>query len=191
MNFLAHLFLSGNDEDILTGNLLGDFMKGRKINSFSDSIIKGIVIHRKIDVFTDNHPLVIQTKQRLRPDFKHFSPVIADVYYDHFLASNWNDYSNLPLKEFANWCYSVLRKHKDLFPPRFQQALIYMRFRNLLFSYAKISGINFAFERLSKRTDHNSNLNNATKELMNNYEFYYAEFKVFFPELQNYVKGII
>ena len=191
MNFLAHLYLSGNDEEILVGNLLGDFMKGRKINSFDDKIAKGIELHRKIDYFTDKHYLVIQSKQRLRPLFKHFAPVIADVYYDHFLASNWTNYSDVPLKEFTKWCYDILRKYKELFPPRFQQALIYMRFRNLLLSYSKISGIDFAFERISIRTSHSSNLNNATKELMNNYESYYAEFEIFFPELQDYVKAII
>jgi acyl carrier protein phosphodiesterase len=187
MNFLAHLFLSGDNEEILVGNLLGDFMKGRKINSFSGNILKGIELHRKIDDYTDNHPLVIQTKQRLRPVFRHYAPVVADVYYDHFLASNWKEYSNIPLKDFTRWCYDVLRKHKELFPPRFQRALIYMRFRNLLLSYATLRGISFAFERISFRAEHASNLEYATDEIKKNYQLYLAEFKEFFPELQKHI----
>jgi len=188
MNFLAHLFLSGNNDEMLVGNLLGDFMKGRKISSFDEGIINGIILHRKIDEFTDNHPLVVKTKERLRPLFKHYTPVVADIYYDHFLAANWNDYSEVDLKDFAQHSYQVLRKHKELFPPRFQQALVYMRFRNVLVSYAKFSGIDFAFNRMALRSNYPSNLKNATIELKANYDLYLAEFQKFFPELQEYVK---
>ncbi len=189
MNFLAHLFLSGTDEEVMVGNLLGDFMKGRKVTSFDDKIIKGILLHRKIDEFTDNHPLVIKSKERLRPLFKHYTPVVADIYYDHFLAANWNEYSEITLKKFAKQCYLVLRKHKELFPPRFQQALVYMRFRNVLVSYAKFSGIDFAFNRMAIRSNYPSNLNNATEELKVNYKLYLSEFREFFPQLQDYIKG--
>jgi acyl carrier protein phosphodiesterase len=191
MNFLAHLFLSGENEEVMVGNLLGDFMRGRKPGAFSKDIAKGISLHRKIDEFTDNHPIVIETKHRLRTEFKHYAPVVADVFYDHFLAANFSDYSDIPLKEFAHNCYNILRMHKDLFPPRFQQALIYMRFRNVLVSYAKMNGIEFAFARMSRRTNHISNFHNATKELHKNYDHYYSDFKIFFPELCNYTMGIL
>ena len=191
MNFLAHLFLSGNNEEILVGNLLGDFMRGRKIDAFSEGIAKGIDMHRKIDEFTDNHPMVIATKQRLRPLFKHYAPVVADIYYDHFLAANFSDYSDVPLKDFAHKCYKALQTHRDLFPPRFQPALIYMRFRNVLVSYSKLRGIQFAFARMLRRTSHPSNLMNATKELKENYEKYYSEFKIFFPELCEFSRQLL
>jgi len=191
MNFLAHLFLSGENEEVMVGNLLGDFMRGRKPGAFREGIAKGISLHRKIDEFTDNHPLVIKTKHRLRPEFKHYAPVVADVFYDHFLAANFSDYSDISLKDFAHRCYYVLRKHKELFPPRFQQALIYMRFRNVLVSYSKLNGMEFAFARMSKRSNHATNFHNATKELHKNYDYYYSEFKIFFPELFNYTKEIL
>jgi acyl carrier protein phosphodiesterase len=191
MNFLAHLFLSGKNEELMVGNLLGDFMRGRKQEAFSEGVAKGICLHRKIDEFTDNHPLVTESKLRLRPAFKHYAPVVADVFYDHFLAANFSDYSDVSLKDFAQRCYNVLRMHKDLFPPRFQQALIYMRFRNVLVSYSKMNGIEFAFARMSRRTNHISNLHNATKELHKNYDHYYSEFKIFFPELCIYTKGLL
>jgi acyl carrier protein phosphodiesterase len=188
MNFLAHLFLSGNNDEIMVGNLLGDFMKGRKISNFDDGIVKGILLHRKIDEFTDNHALVLQTKERLRPLFNHYTPVVADVFYDHILAVNWSDYSDVALKDFAKHCYQVMRKHKDLFPLRFQPALVYMRFRNVLMSYAKFSGIDFAFNRVASRSLYPSNLQNATTELKKNHKLYTAEFKEFFPQLQEYVE---
>lgn len=191
MNFLAHLFLSGKNEEVLVGNLLGDFMRGRKPGALSEDVAKGIILHRKIDEFTDNHPLVIETKQRLRPVFKHYAPVVADVYYDHFLAANFSDYSDITLKDFAHKCYYILRNHKDLFPPRFQQALIYMRFRNVLVSYSKLNGMEFAFARMSRRTNHFSNFHNATKELNKNYDQYYSEFKIFFPELRDFTNEIL
>jgi len=189
MNFLAHLFLSGDNDELMVGNLLGDFMKGRKLDSFDDKIVKGIFLHRKIDEYTDNHPLVTTTKERLRPLFKHYTPVVADIYYDHFLASNWKDYADVSLKDFANHCYRVIRKHKEHFPPRFQQALVFMRFRNVLISYSKFSGIDFAFNRMVLRSKYPSNLQHATAELKENYNLYLVEFKEFFPQLQEYIKG--
>ncbi|HOT89928.1 MAG TPA: ACP phosphodiesterase [Bacteroidales bacterium] len=191
MNFLAHLYLSGNNEEIIVGNLLGDFMRGKKIESFPSGIAKGIQIHRKIDVFTDTHPIVLQTKNRLRPFFNHYSGVIIDIYYDHFLASNWATYNDISLKDFTTTCYDILKKNRAVFPPRFQQALKYKRFRNLLCSYSKISGIKFAFNRLANRTSYPSNLKYATCELENNYGIYHQEFKEFFPELMEYAKEIM
>jgi acyl carrier protein phosphodiesterase len=191
MNFLAHLFLSGENEEVMVGNLLGDFMRGRKPGAFSEDIAKGISLHRKIDEFTDNHSMVTESKKRLRPLFKHYAPVVADIYYDHFLAANFSDYSAISLKDFAHDCYYVLKLYKDLFPHRFQQALIYMRFRNVLMSYSKLSGIEFAFARMSKRINHPSNIHNATNELDKNYVLYYSEFKIFFPELCDFTKEIL
>lgn len=190
MNFLAHLFLSGDNEEIMLGNMLGDFVRKINVAGLSEGVIKGILLHREIDNFTDNHPLVDITKQRLRPLFSHYSPVVADVYFDHFLAANWNDYSDIPLKEFAKNCYSILKKNKNLFPLRFQQALAYMRFFNMLVSYSKFSGIDFAFNRIKNRTGYHSNLDNASKELKANYNIYKNDFLIFFPELQKFVDDL-
>ena len=186
MNFLAHLYLSDDIEEIIVGNILADMLKGQNISKFNEKIVKGIELHRKIDKFTDQHHVVNKTKQRLRPLFKHYSPVVVDVYYDHFLAVNWKDYSEIPLKEFANNCYNVLRKHKELFPFRFKQALKYHRFRKLLTSYTEIKGIRFAFKRLENRSMYISNLHLAPKELERNYFLYYEEFREFFEDLKDF-----
>lgn len=187
MNFLAHLFLSGNDEEIMVGNILADRMRGRRADEFSPNIQKGIQLHRIIDDFTDRHPMVEKSKQRLRKEFGHYAPVITDVYYDHFLAANWNEYSDVPLNDFAHEGYYALKKYRHLFGGGFQIALVYMRFRNLLVSYATFKGVRFALDRMSGRAKNASNLADAVGELKKNYLHYQQEFKIFFPELVNYL----
>src|SRR5690349_12341831 len=100
MNFLAHIFLSGDDPEIMVGNFIGDFVKGRNLDDrFSSGIVKGIELHRAIDEYTDSHPVVAQSKNRLRPKYRHYAPVIVDVFYDHFLAKNWKNYHPTSLED--------------------------------------------------------------------------------------------
>jgi acyl carrier protein phosphodiesterase len=182
MNFLAHLYLSGSDDEIMVGNILADRSKGLVKNNLSEGILNGIKLHYAIDHYTDNHPVVAITKKRLNTSFGHYAPVITDVFYDHFLAANWKDYSDVPLEVFAKKCYSVLRKHKNLFPVDFRFAFIYMRFRNLLVSYRTIDGIKFAFDRMVGRAVNSKNLHLAIEELKKNYPLYEEEFKEFFKD---------
>lgn len=189
MNFLAHLYLSGSDEEIMVGNILADRIRGKKITDFSEGIQKGIRLHRIIDHYTDTHPVVELSKQRLRKDFGHYAPVIADIFYDHFLAKNWDVYSDVPLKDFAEKSHHALRKHRKLFSGGFQMALVYMRFRNLLVSYATFKGVHFALERMSGRAHNAPNLADAVTELKNNYSLYEKEFSAFFPQLINHIRN--
>ena len=101
MNFLAHIYLSFENPKILVGNFIGDFVKGKKLELYGDEIQKGILLHREIDDYTDSHPIVLETKKRLRPNYHHYAPVISDVYYDHFLASLWSNYHKTPLIEYT------------------------------------------------------------------------------------------
>ena len=182
MNFLAHLYLSGNDEEIMVGNILADRSRGLVKKNLSEGILKGIRLHHAIDYYTDNHPVVALTKKRLNPAFGHYAPVITDVYYDHFLAANWNEYSDISLEIFAKKSYSALRKHRNLFPTDFQLAFIYMRFRNLLVSYRTIEGVKFVFDRMSGRAVNSRNLHLAIEELKENYPLYEKEFHEFFRD---------
>jgi len=176
MNFLAHLYLSRDDEELMVGNILADFSKGVLNKNLNGNITRGIEIHRKIDHFTDTHPIVQQTKHRLQPGFNHYSPVVADVFYDHFLARQWEQFSSERLNDFANKAYVALKKHRLLFPLRFQHALVYGRFRKLLISYASVDGIDKAFNRISARTHFESNLEKASSELKRNYASYQSDF---------------
>lgn len=188
MNFLAHLFLSGDNEEIITGGMLADFMKGRKLKDLPTGVVKGIELHRKIDRFTDEHPVVELSKQRLRPIFSHFSPVVADVYFDHFLAANWLNYSDIPLQLFSKSVFQKLGHHRRVMPLRLRQLLFFMRVDKVLVVYSTLEGIKVVFDRMSVRTKFKSNLELAVDELKRNYELYNREFTLFFSDLEIFAK---
>ena len=108
MNYLAHFYLARNDKGLIVGNLLADYAVGKKYLDYPQEIQRGILLHRRIDEFTDDHPETEKTKVRLREKYKKYSPVISDVYYDYFLGQNWSDYSDVPLKSFTQRIYKTL-----------------------------------------------------------------------------------
>jgi len=185
MNFLAHLYLSGEDPQIKIGNFIGDFVKGRTLdNLYPSEIVKGINLHREIDAFTDKHPIVLESKKRLRPKYRHYSPVIIDVFYDHFLAANWSDFSKVSLPDFAQSSYSVIEQHKSIIPEQVNQMLPYMIKGNWLVSYAQIDGIHRALSGMSRRTPYVSKMEEASQDLQLYYEQFRQEFYLFFPDLK-------
>ena len=132
MNFLAHAYLSGNDDAILVGNFIADAVKGNSIDRFSEDIQKGIKLHREIDHFIDNHPVFHRSKQRLQKEYGKFSGVIIDIYYDHFLAKGWDTYSDKDLSEFALHVYRLMLENYSVLPPRSKRILPYMVIHNWL-----------------------------------------------------------
>src|SRR5690606_38990711 len=102
MNFLSHLYLSGKSTEIIIGNFIGDFVKGAKMDDYPPEVTKGIKLHREIDFFTDNHPVVMKSKDKLRVKHGHYAGVVVDMFYDHFLAVDWESYHPQPLKIFAD-----------------------------------------------------------------------------------------
>ena len=141
MNFLAHLFLSGEPSELMVGNFIADSVKGNSIDNFTEDIQKGIKLHRAIDMFTDNHPEMQKSKERLRPRYKKYAPVITDIFYDHFLAVNWQDYSKVSLRDYTNQVYKYLEGYYSVFPERSKQFYDYMIKYDILFAYTKIEGI--------------------------------------------------
>ena len=133
MNFLAHIYLSGDNEDILVGNFIGDFVKGNAVDSYPEDIRKGIWLHRSIDSFTDSHSIVRESKKRLWEKFRHYSAVLVDIFYDHFLAKNWKDYSSTGLKEFTSNFYDIMQRHSETVPETVNQILIPMKEKNWLY----------------------------------------------------------
>ena len=188
MNFLAHLFLSGKDQDTIIGNFIGDSVKGSDFNNYPVSIKNGILLHRKIDYFTDNHPTVYKSKIRLRPKYRKYAPVIVDVFYDYFLAANWGKYHDEPLNTYTQRIYSILTNQKQIFPEKAVKMLPYMIAGNWLYNYKEIKGIEWALKGMSRRTIFNSNMETAHIELKRDKKQYQKEFNEFFPELINYVK---
>ncbi len=186
MNFLAHLHLSGNDPNILVGNFIGDFVKGKQVESYEPGIAKGIFLHRAIDYFTDKHQIVAKSKGRLRDKYRHYSGVIIDIFYDHFLASNWGQYHSKPLDKFAEEAYDLVLSYEEILPEKALYILPYMMKNNWLVSYARIEGISTVLYGMSKRTKFHSRMEEATKELEEYYELFQKEFEEFYPELVNH-----
>ncbi len=187
MNFLAHLFLSGENPEIKVGNFIGDFVKGKNFEErFGKEISKGIVLHREIDWYTDRHPMVKISKVRLRPKYNHYSGVITDVYFDHFLAKNFDKYSKKFLPDFADECYSIIQQRDSILPDEVKYMMPYMIKGNWLVNYAKIDGIHGALSGMARRTRFESKMEEASEDLKNHYTEFEKEFFVFFPDLQKF-----
>jgi len=188
MNFLAHLYLSGNNEELLIGNFIGDSVKGNSFKTYTKEIQRGVVLHRLIDSFTDSHAIVEESKARLRPKYHKYAPVIVDMYYDHFLARNWSDYSKVDLDVYTNFVHDLLQKNIKSLPQRTQYMLPYMISGDWLMGYRELEGIDRALTGMARRTKFESKMELATQDLKADYKLYENEFRLFFPELINFVE---
>ncbi len=186
MNFLAHIYLSNNIPLVSIGNFIADGIKGSEYKSFPRDIQIGILLHREIDTFTDAHPTVRQSTKRLHQNYSHYSGVIVDILYDHFLAKNWNRYSKVPLEFFVSNFYDLLEDHFELLPKRIQHMIPYMIADNWLLNYANIEGIQKVLDGMNRRTKNLSGMNNATSELITYYSEFEQEFTEFFEELRRF-----
>lgn len=191
MNFLSHLYLSGDSEGLIIGNFIADSVKGNSFNDFSDEIKKGILLHRKIDTYTDTHPIVEESKQRLRGRYKKYASVIVDVYYDHFLAANWNLHSSETLGQYTKKVYSIIEQHRTVLPLKSQLFTNYMLEYDILSAYAQLEGIDRVLQGMSRRTTFVSNMEHSIHELKEHYHLFEKEFNSFFPELKKYVDSQI
>jgi acyl carrier protein phosphodiesterase len=187
MNYLAHLYLVDDDPESLVGSLMGDFVKGGVNPARPPTIRHAILQHRRIDSFTDAHPLVKRSKQRIHPEFRRYAGILVDMFYDHFLASEWRSYSETPLEEFAGFVYQQLIRHFDTLPPRMQSSMRYMVDNDLLVSYQTIDGIGRALRGVETRLRRPSRLGEAVSELENAYPMLCDDFRDFFPELIRFV----
>lgn len=193
MNFLAHLFLAGPPgpapyADVLLGQFIADAVPGRQLENYPPAVQTGIRLHRAIDTFTDQHPVVRRGTQRLRAaGYGKYAGVISDMFLDHFLARNFAEFSADSLPDFARRMYGLLNARAAEMPPRVQQMLVHMTQHNWLLGYAETAGIGRALDGLSRRALAGSGMETAATELERNYAAYEADFREYFPELQAYV----
>ncbi|MBF9140558.1 acyl carrier protein phosphodiesterase [Hymenobacter sp. BT439] len=190
MNFLAHLFLSGSAAapayaDVLLGQFIADSVPGRQLEKYPPAVQAGIRLHRAIDTFTDQHPVVRRSTQRLREaGYGKYAGVISDMFLDHFLARNFPELSSETLSDFTRRVYAVLQAREAEMPPRVQQFFPHLVQHNWLLGYAETAGIARALSGLSRRALAGSGMETAVGELEANYEAYETDFWEFFPELQ-------
>lgn len=183
MNFLAHIYLSFDDKEITLGNFFADHIRGNKFGHLPTKIQKGILLHREIDTFTDSHPTVRKSSKRLHKNYSHYSRVIVDIYYDHFLAKNWSDYSEVPLDEYVENFYNLLEDNYDVLPMATKRMMPYMMADNWLLNYANLAGINNVLHGMNRRTKNKSKMNFAILDLEEHYTEFENEFTSFFEEL--------
>ncbi|QHI34946.1 Acyl carrier protein phosphodiesterase [Kordia antarctica] len=188
MNFLAHIYLSHDDDEIKIGNFIADSIRGKKYMEYPPQIQRGILLHRNIDTFTDAHPTVRLSTKRLHANYSHYSGVIVDILYDHFLAKNWKNYSDIPLETYVDDFYHLLEDNYETLPLNVQRLLPHMIQDNWLLSYASIEGITKVLEGMNKRTQNRSRMNLAVVELQEFYDEFEAEFTSFFKELTEFSK---
>ncbi len=187
MNYLAHLFLAGTNPEIMVGNFIADHVKGSKKFEYSENVQYGIRMHRAIDSFTDSHILVHQSIVRLRPYFHKYSGVVVDMFYDHFLSANWNNYSAVDIHSFTKFRFDMLNSYKAILPERSARLLYFMEKQNWLLSYGGFEGMQMAFSGLARRTTFVSHMENAVDFLKKDYHSYNSEFSSYFPDLQKFV----
>ncbi|WP_420323024.1 ACP phosphodiesterase [Flagellimonas sp.] len=183
MNFLAHIYLSFDDQEITLGNFFADHIRGNKYKHLPEKIQKGILLHREIDTFTDAHPIAKQSSKRLHKNYSHYSRVIVDIFYDHFLAKNWATYSEVPLKEYVDNFYDLLEDNYDILPLGTQRMMPYMIADNWLYNYSNLEGISKVLNGMNRRTHNKSKMNYAIVDLEEHYEAFEKEFTDFFEEL--------
>ncbi|MEH6681164.1 MAG: ACP phosphodiesterase [Sediminicola sp.] len=183
MNYLAHIYLSFGKEEVTIGNFIADGIKGNKYGHLPKEVQKGIFLHRSIDTFTDAHPIVRQSTKRLHPNYSHYSGVIVDIFYDHFLAKNWERYSVVPLVEFADSFYTLVGEHHPILPERIKRMMPFMVQDNWLVGYASLEGISNVLRGMDRRTKYKSKMGLAIAELQEHYDAFEAEFSDFFDDL--------
>jgi len=190
VNYLAHAYLSFDHAEILVGNLISDFVKGNKKFDYSEGIQKGIVLHRAIDTFTDDHEATKLAKEVFRPAYRLYSGAFMDVVYDHFLANDDNEFNTESLRNFSEKVYHILDGHFQYLPERFARMFPYMKQQNWLFNYCSIGGTELSFGGLVRRAHYLTESETAEQLFEEHYETLHGYYKAFFPDLKSFAKRV-
>jgi acyl carrier protein phosphodiesterase len=188
VNYLAHLYLSEPTEDAWVGSLLGDFVKGPLDGRYSVEITRAIALHRKIDSFTDAHPVVLQSKSRVSAGRRRYAGIMIDMFYDHFLAKCWREFHDEPLDTFTAKIYAILGRQHAMLPERLQQIAPKMAQWNWLASYAEVRSIHTALDRMGQRLKRENRLLNSADELVGHYAELESDFRAFMPQVLQFAK---
>lgn len=185
MNYLAHVYLSGSNADILAGNFMGDFVKGRDYLNYPENISNGMVLHRFIDSFTDQHEISVQMREKLRPYCGRYAGIALDMIYDYYLAKQWANYSAVSLEVYSQETYSKLEDYFEMMPQNCQQLYVAMRRMNWLLAYQSLDGIGRSMNGLDHRLGGNTGFP-KTIDLLEDTEINLIDgFNRFFPELES------
>lgn len=190
MNHLAHLLLAENSPEIRLGNFLGDFVTGQDLQQFSKAIQWGIGCHKKIDTFTDNHPIFHRSKKRIAPERRRFAGIMVDIFYDHFLANNWDSYAPESLVCFSRNFYQLLQQYQSVLPPALQRALPVLIQQDWFSTYRTTEGIELTLWRVSRRLSRENPLAQGIIDFRNQYSAFEQDFQQFWPEIFVYAQTL-
>lgn len=192
MNFLAHIYLSGEEHELLIGNFIADSIRGKQFDDYQKAIQQGILLHRDIDEYTDSHPIVKTCVEKLKAKQGRYASVVIDILFDHYLARNWNQYSSIDLEKHIAYVYQLMQSNMSILPPKFQRMLPVMIEGNWLWQYQFEEGISKAFEGIARRASFDSNMADAMKYIANDHDYYESQFHLFFGDMIEFVnnKGV-
>ena len=189
MNFLAHLYFSDGTSESILGSLLGDFVKGRPGSEYPPAVVNGILKHRAIDTYTDAHPAVRCSKNRISPPRRRYAGILVDIFYDHFLCRHWQRFSDVPLGDFIAAVHSAIQYYEGDLPSSFSEVLGHMIRRNWLACYQTRAGVAATIDRVAKRIRRDNPLAGGIEELDREGQILNDHFLEFFPQLIFYSKG--
>lgn len=190
MNYLAHLLLAEQTPHGWLGALMGDFVKGRIDSALPGGIRCGIALHRRIDTFTDAHPVHRRSRNRFAGPRRRFAGIIVDLSYDHFLALRWARHAPLPLDEFTAQVYASIVRHRALLPPRLARIAPRMAAQDWLGSYRDLDALGFTLDRIATRSPRSAPIEGAIEDVRHCYEALGDDFDAFFPDLAAYAGGL-
>lgn len=190
MNYLAHAYLSFDNPKIMVGNITGDEVKGNKFLDHPNGVREGLLLHRLIDTFTDQHPLTKQMGSFFKPQFGLYSGILTDIYCDHLLAKNFKQLTGKELSEFVIYVYKVLNDHYDLLPGNWKEKLYYMEKYNWLEGYQQLAEIKRVLLGMTQRHHLKVNLSLSIESYQNNADEIETLFLQFFKDIQLHLPTI-
>jgi acyl carrier protein phosphodiesterase len=190
MNHLAHLHLSGTNEQVIVGNFMADAVKGTRLEHLSQGLRAGVRLHRAIDAFADQHPSAFASRERLRKVCGKYAGVALDMVNDHLLAISWAHYAGEPLKDFAQRQYALLQRHAHEMPEITRLMLGDLVANDRLVSYSTEQGLLRALQGLARRAPRASALPLAVGELSTYRTEFLKEFRSFYPLVQAHTRPL-
>lgn len=189
MNFLAHIYLSGENDDLKFGNFIGDWVKGNKYQTYSKEVQKGILLHRKIDSYTDIHPVVKESIYRMRPAYGKYAGVVIDILYDHYLAKNWGNYSSIKLEDYVNTFHDLIKERFNCLPHKSKRFADPFIKKKRLLCYRNLVCFEDVLNKMAIYTSMPDNTKQAMPIINKSYDLFYKEFQFFILDIKKYLKS--
>ena len=189
MNYLAHALLAGPDPQWVLGSYLGDHVRGTAWRDYPDAVARGIVLHRKIDVFTDQHPAFRRGRRRLEPAYRRYGGILLDMFFDHFLARQFAALTGRHLPLFACTCYATIEIHSHLLPQSLARFASYQYEHNLLVNYASEHTLSRSLAGIATRMRRPGPLASGLQQLHANREGFEADFAALWQDLTVYARS--